>query len=903
MNFKKIKFLPFLIMFSILITACNRGDRGNTDSEPAESEEPPISETTPEESESSEPTTPSLPTEIVPIDEPSIQIHYLRNDGDYDPWCLWLWAPSKDGAIFEFNYSDIDGGVIAHYALSTFGDAVARIGFIVRQKDSWTKDVSDDRFMDLTALTPDADDTYHIYIKQAKSEVWTDSNRSEIMNSITKCEFLNPTKIALVTNNPIRDVVFSKDGEELTYDHFEGSNISRVYYLHAEDIADAGSYYEAKVTFDEDGVVLTKSVSITALYDEAFDAKYNYSGELGAIYSPTQTEFKVWSPVSKKIVLKIYETGTPLYIDSEKGNNTPIYETEMTLGDRGVYSSIVPGDLEGKYYTYTVYNGNNPLGMEIVDPYAKSAGVNGVRGMIVDFSKTNPEGWDEVTLNTTDRKALTVWETHVADVTSSTTWTGTETNRKKFLGLIEENTTYTTNGITVKTGFDHIKELGVNAVQLIPVFDQANDEVNVQFNWGYNPLNYNVIEGAYSSNPFDGYARIKEFKQVVQKFAENGMDIIMDVVYNHTNGLVGSNFDVLMPGYYYRYTIDGLPSNGSGCGNETASEKYMFRKFMIDSAKFLLEEYKLGGYRFDLMAIHDLTTMDLLTEECKKINPNVTIYGEPWAGGTTALSIGMATQANASKYKGYGQFNDQMRDALIKGGLNAANAKGWVSDESKITDADVKVIQEGMKGITSGKLKAATTDPNKTVNYVTCHDNYTLVDRFEAAGITSLGKRNKMAVLANSVVFTSQGTSFMLAGEEMLRTKDGDHNSYSSSYEVNELNYDNKVAYLKVFNTYKALIQLKQTIDGLHLNEDDISENYKTESLNGGSIIKATFKDVTNGVEYVAYHSNGVTKANDTGATVDIDGYSLYLDTLNKEIEGTTHALEAFETLILYKNM
>lgn len=892
-----LKILPFLVMFSLIITGCGRPSH---ESQEGTSESEVQSETS-EESTSSE--TSGLPTEIVPIDEPSIQIHYVRTDNKYDSWALWLWAAGKEGLQYDFNYSDPQGGVIAHYPVSQFGSAVAKIGFIVKDKNSWTKDVSSDRFMDLTALTMDEDDVYHIYIKQGKPEIWTDSDRSVIMNSIERAEFHSPTRIAVVTNNPTSSIEFFCNGEPLVYDYVQGGGTSSVYVLKEEDAADAGNYYLVKATFEADGVVLEKPISIVGLYDDAFDEKYNYDGQLGAIYSKESTEFKVWSPISQKVVLKIYETGTPLAIDPVNGSDTPYYEAEMTLGDKGVFSANVAGDLEGKYYTYTVFNGNNPTGAEIVDPYAKSAGVNGLRGMIVDFSKTNPDGWDEVTLNTTDRKALTVWETHVADVTSSTTWTGTEANRKKFLGLIEEGTTYTTSGITVKTGFDHIKELGVNAVQLIPVFDQANNEVDVEFNWGYNPLNYNVIEGAYSSNPYDGYARIKEFKQVVQAFANNGMDIIMDVVYNHTNGLVGSNFDVLMPGYYYRYTAEGLASNGSGCGNETASEKYMFRKFMIDSATFLAEEYKLGGYRFDLMALHDLETMNLLTAACKEINPNITIYGEPWAGGTSGLSSGAATQLNASKYQGYGQFNDQMRDALIKGGLNAATAKGWVSDEATIDAKNVTVIEEGMKGITSGASKPATTDPNKTVNYVTCHDNYTLVDRFEAAGIKSGSTRRKMALLANSIVFTSQGTSFMLAGEEMFRTKDGDHNSYSSSYEVNELNYDLKVAFHDGFSAYQKLIALKQRVNGLHLNEEEIEGNYVTESLNGGSIIKVTFKDTENGVEYVAYHSNGVTKDGDAGASVPVEGYELYLDTLNKTLSGTTHALAPFETLILSKTL
>ena len=873
----RLSFFSAIIAFVLVLAGC-----GPTSSDPSESE-------------SVGSGLPTLTEEDI-LDEPALQIHYKRGDNKYDSWCLWLWTTGKEGSIYHFNYADDNGGVIAYHPLSVLGGTINRVGFIVRDKQQWTKDVSIDRFMDLDALTPDENNTYHVWLKSGKEEVWVDPNYEFVMNSIEKAEFHSETRIALATNNEIRDVQFYCNEEELETTGYEGSSISRVYTLDESHAADPGQAYKVRVTFDHDGRTLEKTVSITALYNANFDAKYNYDGELGAIYTPEQTEFRVWSPVSKRITLKIYNSGTPKAADSVKGDDTVFYSADMTLGDKGVYSHTVSGDLEGKYYTYTVYNGNNLNGAEIVDPYAKSAGVHGVRGMIVDFSKTNPTGWDEVSLNPANNRQLTVWETHVADVTSSETWTGTENYRKKFLGLIEEGTTYTKDGKTVKTGFDHIKELGVNAVQLIPVFDQANNEVDVSFNWGYNPLNYNVIEGAYSTNPYDGYTRIREFKEVIKKFADNDMNIIMDVVYNHTNGLIGSNFDVLMPGYYYRYDIQGAASNGSGCGNETASEKYMFRKFMIDSATFLAEEYKLGGYRFDLMGVHDVETMNLLTAACKEINPNITIYGEPWAGGTIALTKGSpANQANARKYQGYGQFNDQMRDALIKGGLNSATAKGWVSDTNSVSSADVNKIKDGMVGTTS----SATTDPNKTVNYVTCHDNYTLVDRFAAAGIRDADLQKKMAVLSNSVVFTSQGTTFMLAGEEFLRTKGGDHNSYTSSYKVNELDYALKIQNADVFDTYKALIALKQSVDGLHLNEEELEGNYSVESLFDGKLLKATIKDTTNGKEYVVYHRNGVVS--EEAIEVETQGYSLYLNTLGKTLGTLNHELSPFETLIMSK--
>jgi len=573
-------------------------------------------------------------------------------------------------------------------------------------------------------------------------------------------------------------------------------------------------------------------------------------------------------------------------------------EVEMEKKDKGVFETTLTGELGGKYYTYTVYNGSYPNGKEVVDPYAKSTGVNGLRGMIVNFENTNPLNWDEVVVHPYDRKELTVYETHVADVTSSSTWNGSEDNRKKFLGLIEEGTTYTKDNIEVKTGFDHIKELGVNAVQLIPIFDQANDEINPTFNWGYNPLNYNSLEGSYSSNPYDGYAKIREFKQVVQKYNEYGMNIIMDVVYNHTNSVIGTNLDVLMPGYYYRYNASGALYNGSGCGNETASENAMMRKFMIDSVCFLASEYKLGGYRFDLMGLHDIDTMNILVEEAKKVNPDIVIYGEPWTGGTSGLnSSQQAVQINGNLFKGFGQFNDRMRDELIKGGMSAASEKSWISN-TEDNKTIIGNLTGGIKGITKN-LSMEIADPDKTVNYVTCHDNYTLYDRFKAAGIEDEVTVKKMAMLANSVVFTSQGTTFMLAGEEFLRTKGGNHNSYNASYEVNELDYELKVDNLDMFNNYQKLISLKQDVDGFHLDKEGI-KNLTVDVRNSNNVITYKINDTANNREYYIIHSNGV--AEDVRVEFDLTEYNLYLDTLN-ELDGSLGKVKpkAFQTIIAYK--
>ena len=827
----------------------------------------------------------------------SIYIHYQRTSKDYDGWALWLWK--TDGKRFDFNGED-DFGKYAFYTLEEIGVTEEdKMGLIVAKNPGSTWDAKDgdaDRYVDFSLYEKDeATNCYNLYIFQGDMEIY--SNKDKLMiDNISSAYFSNKKRIFVMVTNPADAYTVKVGDQEVKSGTVNGEKNFEI--LLDEDI-DISEEYKVTVTFAASKAKVTALVAVNQLFNEEFDEEYYYDGELGAIYTSSYTTFKVWSPVSKKIEVIIYENGTPANVSSTKGSDTVYKKVEMTKGAKGVFEAKVDGDLEGKYYTYLVYNSSYPNGKEVVDPYAKSAGINGARGMIVDFSKTNPEGWDNISALQIDRKALTIYELHVADLTSSSTWGGTASNAKKFLGLIEEGTTYSQDGVTVKTGFDHIKELGVNAVQLLPIFDQANDEVNVSFNWGYNPLNYNVLEGCYSTDAYDGYARIKEFKQVVKAYNEAGINIIMDVVYNHTNSVTGTNLDVLMPGYYYRYTRDGALYNGSGCGNETASEKLMFRKFMIDSVCFWLEEYKLGGFRFDLMGLHDLETMKQIATEAAKINPSVTIFGEPWTGGTSGLNSRLqATQANEGHYEGYGAFNDKMRDELVKGGLNAKNALSWISN-SNANKSVMGTIVAGIKGITYVNA-TVQPGPDFTINYVTCHDNYTLTDRFKAAGVNNAEINKKMAMLANAIVFTSQGTTFMLSGEEFLRSKGGNSNSYNASYQVNELNYALKIANMDMFKNYQLLIALKQSTPALHL--DGEHNDFDVELLNGDNTIVYKLIDVDLNREYIIVHQNGINRNNTQN--VDLTGYTLYLDTLGLHSEGLGEvALERFESIIAYKDL
>ena len=682
--------------------------------------------------------------------------------------------------------------------------------------------------------------------------------------------------------------------------------------------------YSVTATLEGYEPKFSKTVAIQKLYKEdSFNAKYAYDGnDLGVTYTTSKSTFKVWSPFSSEINVKIYENGTPVSVDASKGSDQVYKTVAMSKGEKGVWTAEVAENLAGKYYTYEVTNETYEK-KEVVDPYARSAGVNGLRGMILDLASTNPEGWDQIAPKPYDRKELTVWECHIADMSSSSTWNGTEANRKKYAGFHEAGTTYTEDEVTVKTGFDHVKELGVNAVQILPFFDQANDEVNVSFNWGYNPLNYNVPEGGYSSNPFDGAVRVKEVKELIADYNKAGINIIMDVVYNHMGSAIGSNFDVLFPGYFFRYNGQGALSNGSGCGNETASNHQMFRKFMIDSCVYWAKEYKLGGFRFDLMGLHDVETMKQLTAACKAVNPNIVIYGEPWAGGTSTGDYVAANQKNGKEYVGYGQFNDGMRDALIKGGLNEATTKGWGTDLVDAHTADVATISAGIKGTTLSDGTIA--DPDKTVNYVTCHDNYTIYDRIAfnwGAGNYKSFIKN-MAISSQSFVFTSQGTSFMLAGDEFLRTKGGNHNSYGGDplnvtlrskgytdwYGVNELDYSLKVQNLGLVEVMKKLIALKKNVDGLHLGAEEAAKMEITSSQNG-NMISYEVKDSKANKTYKIVHQATWPLQRKDGQLVikdptlaDFTGYSeLYLSTLRDEVTLTSAtALEPGETIIAVK--
>lgn len=864
----------------------------------------------------------------------SFIIHYHRTDAAYDKYALWIWDHGNGGEGAEYLPCAVDNyGSVSHYPLSTWSPgewSKLDLGIIVKSKGDWSeKDPDGDRFVVMSDLTMDDNGNYSVWLWTGITAIYT--TEVEYPYFVSRAYFKDFDNLVVASGNgSIKTVELYRDGQLIQTHGPNTEGARKLINIPLNEKADMAHSYKVKAIYDND-FAIEQPVDVSSLYEAPdFAEKYNYDGDdLGATYHSDSTDFKVWSPFSSSIELRIYDSGTPTALKDTGSDEFTAYP--MTKGEKGVWSANVTGDLGGKYYTFFVKNYKYPNGREIVDPYARSAGINGVRGQIVDFSKTNPDNWDSFDKAIPyDPMSLTVYETHVADITSHETWKGTEMRRGKYLGMAEPNTELTVGETTVKTGFDHIKELGVNAVQLQPIFDQANDErpETYKFNWGYNPLNYNVLDGAYSSDPYNGYSRIREFKALVKAYHDADINIIMDVVYNHVNSVEGQHFDVLAPGYFFRYNSAGGLSNGSGCGNETASDRHMYHKYMVDSVKFWATEYKLGGFRFDLMALHDLDTMEDLAAELHKINPKLAVYGEPWTGGGTTLDeTKQASQANGSKYVGYGQFNDQMRDAVVKSGMKPVRDLGVGYNKwSKNGIADLNYITYGLKGFTG----MTVTESLKTVNYVSCHDNYTVNDRilaYENAMAneenfvpTTVEERAKMNFFSQSLAVLSQGTAFMLAGEEMLRSKyeltpdtltvkerlDYAHNSYNTTDKidggvVNALDYGRKIAHPELFDNYQAIIRLKQDLTGL---QQDI---HKTAQDDNSKLVDVTYSKTndqifnafkSDGHDYLIVYNCGYGEL----PTVDLSGYELVFDSDARDIALTSATpMSNFEIVVAKK--
>lgn len=541
---------------------------------------------------------------------------------------------------------------------------------------------------------------------------------------------------------------------------------------------------------------------------QKFDYEVYTGNDLGAVYSPKMTRFKVWAPEAESVKLNLYKQG--------EGDNL-IDQHIMKKSANGTYVFEKQGDCNGIYYTYTVVN--HVEEQEAVDPYTKAAGVNGQRGMVINLAKTNPQGFEmDGYRNPEHITDAIIYEGSVRDFTMDES-SGVFHNGK-FLGLTEANTT---NHFGEATALDYISGLGVTHVQILPAFDfETVDEKNqkAQYNWGYDPDNYNVPEGSYAVSPYDGAVRIQEMKQMVLALHSRGIGVIMDVVFNHTYRRDDSNLQKIVPGYYYRSDETGY-TNGSGCGNEVASDRPMVQKLIVDSLIYWAKEYHIDGFRFDLMGVLDIDTMNVIAERLKEIRPDVYLYGEGWNGGPSSLAEEKrAFKASAKKMPGIGMFNDDIRDT-IKGSVFYDDHLGFVNGGTHLENA----LRYGITGAVAHPQvdydaygsKPWAKEPGQSINYVSCHDNYTLWDKLSVScPEASEEKKKAMNRLCAAIVFTSQGVPFIQAGEEFLRSKPLPEkkgfaeNSYNMPDAVNSIKWDNIHEYPDMIAYYKGLMALRK---------------------------------------------------------------------------------------------
>lgn len=528
-------------------------------------------------------------------------------------------------------------------------------------------------------------------------------------------------------------------------------------------------------------------------------------------YSPIETKFTLWAPTAEEVRVLLYDSG----------NEGSAYQTlSLEMGEDGIWNTSIKEDLKGKFYTFNVKVNGKWLG-DTPGIMAKAVGVNGKRAAVIDLRSTDPEGWaNDVRPLLKDYADIIVYEMHHRDFSLDSV-SGIR-NKGKFLALTELGTT-TSQG--EKTGIDHLKELGVTHVHILPSYDYASvDESKpdkAQYNWGYDPQNYNVPDGSYSTDPYKPDVRIKEFKQMVQALHKAGIRVVLDVVYNHTFNTEESNFERTVPGYFYRQTKDGKPANGSGCGNETASDRAMMRKYMVESVLYWINEYHIDGFRFDLMGIHDIETMNEIRAAVDKIDPSIFIYGEGWAASAPQLDQEeLAMKANIYKMPRIAAFSDEMRDGL-RGGWDddrkGAFLIGQPGHEMSIKFGLVGAVKhpQVINDSVNYSKEPWALQPTQMISYVSCHDDMCLADRLKATMPDATDEeRASLHKLAETFVFTSQGVPFIFAGDEMMRDKKGIHNSYNSPDSINTIDWRNKTIHHDVFDYVRELIILRKKSPG-----------------------------------------------------------------------------------------
>ncbi len=808
---------------------------------------------------------------------------YWDYTGDLSTAAFWVWFDDGSGEGYPVEADPYGCKIVVNVP-----DSVSRVGFIAcygctsTSGSSWiggTKDVDADRFIDVTERRVTA------YLKSGDPNIYYSKDGGSSLDTEKKINVagitsMNTIKYSTNIVNKVTslDQIKVMDGDrqlQVVSLSTLNNEVKNGIITLAENLDLSKTY-----TLEIEGFG-TKTVVPTTVFDsKEFIENYTYDGnDLGAvIQADGSTTFKVWAPTASKVVLNLFTAGN---------GGSAYANLDMTKADKGVWELNVPETGHGIYYTYTV---TTCVGtQEAVDPYTKAAGLNGDRGMVVNLALTDPEGWGDdqvVTLNKyTD---ATIWEIHVRDFSNNiagSKYPG------KFLAFTEHGLK---NSSGLSVGVDYLLELGITHIHLLPSYDYASvNEANPSFNWGYDPENYNVPEGSYSTDPYNGEVRINEFKQMVQSLHKDGLGVILDVVYNHTYD-ANSNFNKIVPYYYYRFNSDGTNTSASGCGNDTASERVMFRKFMVDSVSYWAEEYNLDGFRFDLMGLHDVETMQAIEAAVHTINPNAIIYGEAWnmAGSTTQAT--MATQPNLKKITAtegaagaVAAFNDAIRDGL-KGSVFDVKAKGYINGDYA---ANTKKVQFGIMGGSANNGIGWSIPGAAVINYMSAHDNNTLWDKLNLSNPDNTTEELlAMNRLGAAIVMVSKGTPFWQAGEEFLRTKpnaDGtfNENSYNASDAVNNIQWDAMTPdsdEYAMMRYYQGLIAMRNAYGIFRANGDDVTITF--EDLPGGGMV----------VKYVATTGEeAIVLINPTNAA---DTYTLE-GSWKLVVDGTRAGAEVLETV------
>ena len=758
------------------------------------------------------------PSAVALPESTELTIHYHRFDADYKDWNLWLWPKGGNGAAYSFTEDDSFGKVAKVKVPGT--GSVDEIGIIVRLGEWLSKDVAEDRFIKT--------------FKDGKAEIWivqSDATLYQSKPSIT-------TKLVTATARTFKTIEVSLNRAASVAEISSSLSVtSGSKPLAVASIASipggATSSNRVLVTlasdFALDGplavshpVYGSATAELGDLYASAeFEKAFHYPGtDLGFTYTASATSFRVWAPTASAADLLVYAN------DSEKvaGQTIP-----MTKSVNGTWVVTLPGDQHLTIYNFQVKLGDRLV--EAVDPYAKAATINGTKGVVFDTAKTNPAGWLNHTKPAFSGSATDAvfYELHVRDLSVDTS--SSVAQKGKFLGLTEAGTK-ASDGKT-KTGVDAIVDLGITHLQLLPIYDYktVDESRNDQFNWGYDPLNFNVPEGSYSTKPADPLNRITELKQTIQYLHSRGIRVVMDVVYNHVFDAGSHSFEKLVPGYFFRKEADGTFANGTGVGNEVASDRSMARKFIVESSLYWASEYKLDGFRYDLMGIIDVDTMNQVRVGVDKIDNTFLIIGEGWQMGNKLAPGQKANQVNAFKMPRIAHFNDGIRDGL-KGDVFKPLENGWASGRNSL-----KVqVMEGITGETASGTKIRGSwgplNPDQSVSYVEAHDNLTLFDKLVVSMPKSTSaERKRVFALASSTAILAQGVPFIHAGQEFMRTKGGDENSYKSPDSVNSLKWDEAAKNKDMVSYFKGLIAIRKANPAFRMSKaTDVIKGMKFSS-------------------------------------------------------------------------